>query len=117
MVVNFLKDIIRFISFGPILGDQGVLGDHLGWCHRFSTQWMDASESNHQSSSFNELGGGFSRFDYSEGVYTHCRALDTGMSGMILQRDIVAGQSTLPDRTLKTVALNQLPFLSISLNY
>ena len=97
MFVDFLKHIIGFIFFGPILGEQGVLGDRLGRCHRFCTQWMDTSEPHHRISSFNELGGGFSRFNYSEGVNAHCRALDMGMWGMILHCDIVAGQSTLPD--------------------
>ena len=58
---------------------------------------MDTSEPHDRISSFNELGAGFSRFNYSESVNTHCRALDMGMWGMILQCDIVAGQSTLPD--------------------
>ena len=44
-----------------------------------------------------ELGGRFSRFNYSEGVETHYRALDMGICGMMLHCDIVAGQSTLPD--------------------
>ena len=57
---------------------------------------MDTSYSNNRISSFNELGVGFSRFNYSEGVDTHCRALDMRMWGMILYSDIV-GQSTLPD--------------------
>ena len=97
MFVDFLKHIVGFIFFRPILGDQGVLEDCLGWCNRFSTQWIDASESNHKIPSFNEPGGGISRFNYSEGVDTHCRALDVGMWGMILYCDIMAGQSTLPD--------------------
>ena len=79
MFVDFLKDIIGFIFFGPIRGEQGVLEDRLGRCHRFSTQWMETSEPHHRISSFNELGGGFSRFNYSEGGNTHCRALDMGM--------------------------------------
>ena len=39
-------------------------------------KWMDTSEPHHRISSFNTLGGGFPRFNYSEGVNTHCRALD-----------------------------------------
>ena len=97
MFVDFYKYVVGFIFFGPILGDQGVRGDRLGRCHRFSTQWVDKSESNHQISSFNKLGGGFSTFNYSEGVDTHCGALDMGMWWMTLHSDIAAGQSTLPD--------------------
>ena len=35
-------------------------------------------------------------FKYSEGVDTHCGALDMGMWGMILHSDILAGHSILP---------------------
>ena len=51
----------------------------------------------HRISSFNELEGIFSRFNYWDGVNMHCRALDVGMWGMILHSDVVAGQPTLPD--------------------
>ena len=97
MFVDFLKHIIGFIFFGPILGDQRVLGIRLGWCHRLLIQMIDTSELNHRFSPFNELGGRFSRLNYSEGVHTHCRALNMGIWGMILHCDIVAGQLTLPD--------------------
>ena len=100
MFVDFLKQIVGFVFFGPILGDQGVLGDPPGWCHRFWTLCMVTSESNHMILPFNELESGFSGFKYSEGVNTHCRALDMGMWGMLLHCDIVAGQSTLPDWTV-----------------
>ena len=97
MFVDFLKHIVGFMFFGPILGDQGVSGDRKGRCHRFWTQWMDTCESNHPISSFNELGAGFSRFNDSEDVNTHCRVSNMGMWGIILHCDIVAGVSTLPD--------------------
>ena len=97
MFIDFLKHVVGFIFLGPILGDQGVLGDLLIRCRRFSTQWLDTSESNHPITSCNQLGAKFSTFNYSEGVKTHCRAMDMGMWWMIIQSDIVPGQSTLPD--------------------
>ena len=58
---------------------------------------MDTSGSNHKISSFNELVGEFSRFNYSKGVNKHWVALEMGTWGMILHCDILVGQSTLPD--------------------
>ena len=66
-------------------------------CHRFSAKWSNTSELNNRISFFNEQGGGFSRFKYSDGVNNHCRSLGVGIWWMILHSDIAAGQPTLPD--------------------
>ena len=86
-----------FYSLDQSLVISKVLEDRLGRCHRFTTQWLHTSETNHWISSFNELGGGFSWFNYSEGVDIQCRALDIAMWSMIPHSDVVAGKSTLPD--------------------